>query len=119
MTSAFAALADPIRRQIVEMLGSGECSAGDLARQFPVSQPAISHHLRILREAHLVHVRIHGQQRLYSLSPIGFSGLADWLAHMESFWMARVNRLEQNLRSRPSPQRSARRKRGARKRSRR
>jgi len=111
--STFSALADPIRRQILETLAGGELAAGDLAQQFPVSQPAISHHLRTLREANLVHVRVRGQQRLYSLNPVGFSELGRWLAHMERFWVARLSLLEKNLRSRPASRGPASRKRRA------
>lgn len=68
-----------------------------------MNQSAISYHLRALREAKLVDVRVRGQQRLYSLNPIGFSEVGRWLAHMERFWRARLNLLEENLRSRPAP----------------
>jgi DNA-binding transcriptional ArsR family regulator len=95
----FQALADPVRRQIVETLATGELSVGDLVQLFPMSQPAISHHLRILRNANLVHVRTSGQQRLYSLDPIGFSELGRWLAHMEKFSTERLSVLEHGLRS--------------------
>lgn len=113
MVSPFAALADPLRRQILETLADGELPAGDLAQKFPVSQPAISHHLRTLRQANLVHVRVRGQQRLYSLNPIGFSELGRWLAHMERFWVARLSLLEKNLRSRSTSRGAALRTRRA------
>ncbi|HEY4047585.1 MAG TPA: metalloregulator ArsR/SmtB family transcription factor [Acidobacteriaceae bacterium] len=95
----FSALAEPVRRQIVETLAAGELSVGDLVRLFPMSQPAISHHLRILRNADLVHVRASGQQRLYSLAPIGFSELGRWLEHMEKLSTERLSVLEHGLRS--------------------
>lgn len=116
---AFAALADPTRREIIETLGAGEITAGNLARRFPMSPPAISHHLRILREASLVHMRSRGQQRLYSLNPVGFSELGRWLAHMERFWVARLNVLGENLRSYAPARGRAPKKRPARKRRRR
>jgi DNA-binding transcriptional ArsR family regulator len=100
--SGFAALGDPIRRQIVEALADGELAAGTIAQQLAMTPPAVSHHLRVLREANLVYVRVHGQRRLYSLNPIGFGELAQWLAHMEKFWMARLNLLDGALRDRSS-----------------
>jgi DNA-binding transcriptional ArsR family regulator len=112
----FAALADPTRREIVETLGAGEITAGDLAQRFPMSHPAISHHLRILREAGLVHVRSRAQQRLYSLNPVGFNELGRWLAHMERFWRARMNVVEENLRNHAPARSRGAKKRRARKR---
>ena len=67
--SAFAALADPTRRTIVELLSEGERSAGELAAEFETSRPAVSRHLRVLREHGLVSAREHGRRRLYALEP--------------------------------------------------
>jgi DNA-binding transcriptional ArsR family regulator len=66
---ALAALADPTRRELVALLARGELAAGELAERFPVSRPAISRHLRVLREAGLVRSRVEGRRRLYALDP--------------------------------------------------
>lgn len=77
------ALGDPTRRAIFERLADGPRRVGELAREFPVSRPAVSQHLRVLKEAGLVIDRPDGQGRLYQLNPDGISGLR---AHFEEFW---------------------------------
>lgn len=72
-------LADPTRQRIVEMLAAGSLSSGDIARRFDVSAPAISQHLRTLRDARLVRVRAQAQKRYYELDPQGVGELADWI----------------------------------------
>ncbi len=67
MENSFTALADPTRRRIVEMLGGGELSAGEIAGRFDVSAPAISQHLKTLKAARLVRVRIDAQRRIYTI----------------------------------------------------
>ena len=71
-----AALADPTRRRILELLRDDEVSAGQLADEFVVSRPAVSRHLRVLREAGLVRSRVDGQRRLYALDPRPLAALA-------------------------------------------
>lgn len=93
----FAALAEPTRRDMIELLGAGERSAGDIGKRFPLSAPAVSQHLRVLREAGLVRVRVDGQRRIYSLDPAGFAEMDDWFARMRAFWSHRLDRLEQQL----------------------
>lgn len=95
---SFSALADPTRRQIVEMLADGERAAGEIAERFPVSAPAISQHLKVLREAHLVTVRVDAQRRIYALDPAGLSELDAWLSRIRRFWGGRLDVLEQRLR---------------------
>jgi DNA-binding transcriptional ArsR family regulator len=73
------ALADPVRRAILERLAEGEVGAGVIAAAFPVSRPAISRHLRVLREAGLVTSRVHGQQRIYALDRRPLAELDAWL----------------------------------------
>lgn len=90
----FAALSDPTRRAIVEQLGRGEASAGVIAAPFPISAPAISQHLKILREAGVIRVRIDGQRRVYSLDPAGLADLERWLARTRGFWADRLDALE-------------------------
>jgi len=94
---SFTALADPTRRQIVEMLGAGEMPAGDIARRFEMSAPAVSQHLKALKSARLVRMRVDAQRRIYSLDPSGFEGLENWLANIRRFWGPKLDALEQAL----------------------
>jgi DNA-binding transcriptional ArsR family regulator len=94
---ALSALADPIRRQIVEMLADRERDAGELASAFPVSRPAVSRHLRVLREAGLVRVRPEAQRRVYVLDPRPLEDLSQWLEHYRRFWSQRLDALEVEL----------------------
>lgn len=95
---AFAALADPTRRHIVELLGNGERSAGDLARQFRLTQPAVSQHLRALRDAGLVRVRRDAQRRMYSIDGRGLAQIDAWLSRYRAFWTTHLDALERALR---------------------
>jgi DNA-binding transcriptional ArsR family regulator len=90
---AFEALADPTRRRIVELLASGERTAGEIAEHFPVSRPAISRHLRVLRETGMVRYREEAQRRLYALDPAPFAALDAWLARYRPFWPNRLDAL--------------------------
>jgi DNA-binding transcriptional ArsR family regulator len=94
---AFAALADPTRRRIVEMLATRELAAGDIARRFDMTAPAVSQHLKLLREAKLVHVRRDAQRRIYALDPAGLTEIDAWLARYRRFWGARLASLEREL----------------------
>jgi DNA-binding transcriptional ArsR family regulator len=98
--SAFEALADPTRRTIVELLAQGERSAGELAAEFETSRPAVSRHLRVLREHGLVSAREHGRRRLYALEPAPLAELDEWLSHYRSFWTNRLDALDVELRRR-------------------
>jgi DNA-binding transcriptional ArsR family regulator len=91
-------LADPTRQRIVEMLATGSMSSGDIARRFDVSAPAISQHLRALRDAKLVRVRAQAQKRFYELDPEGVGELANWIARIRGFWSEKLDALEQELR---------------------
>lgn len=93
----FTALADPTRRRIVELLSRGECAAGEIVDAFDVSGPAISQHLKVLREAALVQVRIEGQRRIYQLNPQGLSEMDAWLNSVRRFWAPRLDALEREL----------------------
>ena len=93
----FAALADPTRRRIVTLLADGERSAGEIAARFDVSAPAVSQHLKVLREARLVRVRPVRQQRFYAVEPAGLAEMAEWLARMGGFWNDRLDALERML----------------------
>jgi DNA-binding transcriptional ArsR family regulator len=94
---AFAALADPTRRRIVELLAERDRDAGELAAAFPVSRPAVSRHLRLLRESGLVTVRSQAQRRVFSLDPRPLDELASWLDRYRSFWSQRLDALETEL----------------------
>ena len=103
----FAALSDPTRRRIVEMLAEGERSAGEIVDEFEISPPAISQHLKVLREAALVRVRAEAQRRIYALDPKGFADLETWLAQVRRFWGPKLDALERAI----SANKDARRKR--------
>ena len=94
---ALAALADPTRRELVALLAAGERAAGDLAGRFPVSRPAISRHLRVLREAGLVTVRTAGRRRLYALDPGPLRELDDWLERYRDLWAQRLDALDTEI----------------------
>ncbi|MDX1570391.1 MAG: metalloregulator ArsR/SmtB family transcription factor [Xanthomonadales bacterium] len=94
----FSALADPTRRRIVEMLGAGEIAAGHITACFDMSAPAISQHLKVLREAGLVAVRPEGQRRLYRLERSGWDELQAWVDRVTEFWPQRLDALEDALR---------------------
>lgn len=80
------------------MLATGSMSSGDIARRFDVSAPAISQHLKTLRDAKLVRVRAQAQKRFYELDPQGVDELAHWIAHIRSFWSGKLDALEEELR---------------------
>lgn len=95
---ALAALADPTRRRIVELLAEREHDAGELAAEFTVSRPAVSRHLRVLREAGLVTARGEAQRRVYALEPAPLAEVDAWLARYRAFWTNRLDALDTQLR---------------------
>lgn len=95
---ALAALADPVRRELVSLLARGELAAGELADRFPVSRPAVSRHLRVLREAGLVTARADGKRRLYALDPRPLRELDDWLEPYRDLWAQRLDALDTEIR---------------------
>jgi len=99
MMNGLSALGDPTRQRIIEILAEGERSAGEISQQFDMSAPAISQHLKVLKEAGLVKVRIEGQRRVYEIHPDGFAELAAWLNRIRQFWSSRLNALEETLQS--------------------
>jgi len=100
--NALAALADPTRRRIVELLAEGELTAGEIASQFPTARPGVSRHLRVLREHGLVCARAQGRRRLYSLDPRPLEELDAWLDHYSGFWRNRLDALDTELKRRRS-----------------
>jgi len=92
------ALADPTRRRILELLVDGEVSAGELAGHFPVSRPAVSRHLRVLREAGLVRARVDGQRRVYAVDAAPLAELDAWLEPYRRLWAQRLDALDTEIR---------------------
>lgn len=97
MDTLLLVLADPTRREIMTLLAERERAAGELVAAFALSQPAISRHLRVLREAGLVRVRDEGRQRIYRLDAAPLADLDAWLAHYRHFWSARLDALERRI----------------------
>lgn len=94
---ALAALADPTRRRIVELLARRDQTAGQIVDEFDVTAPAISQHLKVLRDAGLVRVRAEGQFRIHSIDPAGFGAIDAWLARTRKQWERRLDALERAL----------------------
>jgi DNA-binding transcriptional ArsR family regulator len=95
--SPFEVLAEPNRRRILDLLRVAERPVGELVRALDVSQPAVSKHLRVLREAGLVDVRPEAQQRLYRVRPEPLRAIDDWLAPYRRLWSKRLDDLERHL----------------------
>lgn len=100
---SFAALADPTRRRILEMLARGSLSSGEIAARFEVSAPAVSQHLQALRKAKLVRVRAVAQRRIYELERDGVEEVSDWLERIRLLWGRRLDSLEELLNTEPVP----------------
>ena len=95
-------VAEPNRRQILDLLREGERSVGQLIEVVGLPQPAVSKHLRVLRDAGLVEVRADGQRRLYRLQAAPLAELDDWLAPYRRFWADRLDALEDRLAAAPA-----------------
>jgi DNA-binding transcriptional ArsR family regulator len=91
---AFNAVAEPRRRQILDLLATGERPVNDLVAQLGLAQPQVSKHLAVLRQVGLVEVRELGRQRMYRLNGLPLKPIADWLAGYEQFWSERLDRLD-------------------------
>ncbi|MGH8984224.1 MAG: ArsR/SmtB family transcription factor [Acidimicrobiia bacterium] len=96
-TTTFEVLAEPTRRRILDLLNPGEQLVGDLVVQLGLSQPGVSKHLRVLREAGLVSVRRDAQRRWYRLRPEPLAAVDAWLAPYRRFWTQRLDALERHL----------------------
>ena len=92
-----AVLAEPTRRRITDVLRRAECSVGDLVTALGMSQPAVSKHLRVLRDAGIVSVRTAAQRRIYRLEPGPFRELDAWLTPYRTLWARSLDRLEHHL----------------------
>jgi DNA-binding transcriptional ArsR family regulator len=97
MNLALQALSEPHRMAIIAMLADGERPAGDFVDALPISQPTVSKHLSVLREAGLVTVRKDAQRRLYRLNPAPLAELDAWLQPYRRFWVDRLDALESHL----------------------
>jgi DNA-binding transcriptional ArsR family regulator len=95
--NGLTALADPTRQRIMEMLAAGALSSGEIAGRFELSAPAISQHLKTLKDARLVRVRPQKQKRIYELDPAGVEEVGVWLDHIRAFWTPRLEALEAAL----------------------
>ena len=92
--AVFRALGDPTRRAVLDLLRSGSQAAGDIAQSFPVSRPAVSKHLRLLRRANLVHEHRSGRHRLYHLNPQPLKAVDLWLERYRVFWNTKLANLK-------------------------
>jgi len=97
MEETWAALADPHRRAVLDLLWRGECSVNEVAERLTLSQPQASKHLRVLRDAGLVRVQKDAQRRIYSVDPEPLMGLDAWLAPYRQLWNASLDRLGEHL----------------------
>jgi DNA-binding transcriptional ArsR family regulator len=99
--TAYAALAEPHRRRILDLLRGGERPVGDLVDGLGLSQPGVSKHLKVLREAGLVAVRPDGKRRLYALRAQPLADVDAWLEPYRAFWCSRLDALERHLEEHP------------------
>lgn len=97
MDTTFAILAEPTRRRILDLLRAGERPVGALVGELALSQPAVSKHLRVLREAGLVEAHVEAQRRVYRLQPHRLHEVDDWLAPYRALWSGSLDRLERHL----------------------
>lgn len=95
--TVFRAIADPTRRVILDRLRAGPANAGALAADFQTSRPAISKHLRVLREAKLVIDTQVGRERVYTVNPVPLQNVAGWLEGYRAFWQTSLDQLKRNL----------------------
>jgi DNA-binding transcriptional ArsR family regulator len=95
--ASYEAIADPTRRTLLRLVAERERTAGELASAFTISRPAVSRHLRVLREAGLVRVRPRSRERVYALDPRPLEEIDTWLATLRAFWEPRLDALERHL----------------------
>lgn len=99
--TAYAALAEPNRREILDLLRAGERTVGELVERLRLSQPGVSKHLRVLREAGLVRARAEGRRRVYELRAQPLADVDAWLAPYRAYWSGRLDALERHLEETP------------------
>ena len=112
MGTAFEIIAEPNRRAILSLLVTAEQSVGEIERQLRMSQPMVSKHLRVLREAGFVESTVDAQRRLYRLRPEPLQEIDQWLDQFRRFWSAHIDALERHLdrMAEPTPRKKTRRK---------
>ena len=104
MESTFTAIAEPSRRAILSLLAGSEQSVGDLEEKLRLSQPSVSKHLRVLREAGFVESRVEAQRRLYRIKPEPLMEIDAWLEPFRRYWSAHIDALERHLdQTNPAP----------------
>ena len=117
METAFEIIAEPNRRAILSLLVSSQQSVGQIERQLRMSQPTVSKHLRVLREAGFVESTVDAQRRLYRLKPESLQEVDAWLAPFRRFWSAHLDALERHLdrmeQSTPAKGKTTKRRRGS------
>ena len=99
--TAYAAMAEPSRRQILDLLREGERSVSDLVARLKLSQPGVSKHLKVLRDAGLVEVRPEGRRRWYGLRATPLAEVDEWLEPYRAYWSDRLDALERHLEENP------------------
>jgi DNA-binding transcriptional ArsR family regulator len=97
--ATFELLAEPTRRRILDLLRDGERPVGELVDRLSMSQPAVSKHLRVLRDSGLVDVRVDAQRRVYRLRPAALQEVDDWIEPYRRLWDQRLDRMERHLQS--------------------
>jgi DNA-binding transcriptional ArsR family regulator len=97
IVEAFTVLAEPSRRRILDLLRAGERTVGELVEGTALSQPGVSKHLRVLRDAGFVRVRVDAQRRLYSVDPAPLAEVDAWLMPYRVLWASSLQRLERHL----------------------
>jgi DNA-binding transcriptional ArsR family regulator len=105
--AVFSALADPTRRSVLDLLRQGSLPAGRIAQVFPISRPAISKHLRLLRRAELVRQRREGRHRFYQLNPGPLKAVDSWLSEYRAFWQSGLANLKNFIESEQAKETSA------------
>ena len=103
MIATFELLAEPTRRRILDLLRDGERPVGELVDRLSMSQPAVSKHLRVLRDSGLVDVRVDAQRRMYRLRPEPLKEVDAWIAPYRRLWDQRLDRLERHLKTMEDP----------------
>ena len=103
MIATFELLAEPTRRRILDLLRDGERPVGELVQRLSMSQPAVSKHLRVLRDSGLVDVRVDAQRRMYRLRPEPLKEVDAWIAPYRRLWDQRLDRLERHLKTVDDP----------------
>ena len=111
-TTVFSAIADPTRRAVLDLLARGPRNAGGIVREFPrLTQPGVSRHLKVLREAKLVQVTVRAQERIYTINPEGLADLYEWVAKYQAMWPDTLEALERYLDARAAGEKARRKKR--------